>query len=355
MNDPVSAYFDIRNDLADRLLEQSHQLAGVPEQDRGAVLEAALDAVPEVERLLRPYASLFADGNSAASRLAFSCLSAAATFPHARREQIADLGALSTILFGVDDITDNLAGDWTDRDIVVLFGDLASVLSGPPLPVDAGADAGAAGDAGARPVDEAMAAWQSWCARLHRYDGAGAYLPILRAQLERTGEAMARERVWATGGEPWPAYEEYLPHAAVTFLYHTWWLAALAICGPAPADAPAVWRSIEQVTDLGAACLRLANDVRTFQRERHEGKPNAVLILEGAGTSTEAAVERVTAHIRRLNAEFAEAIAGLPDGLAWVADGQYRCVTFSGGWYMARDTHAYTVRDLAADADAHRG
>ncbi|GAA2204857.1 hypothetical protein GCM10009850_005790 [Nonomuraea monospora] len=341
MIDPESAYFGIRNDLADQLLEQSHQLAGVPEQDRGDVLKAALDAVPEVEGLLRPYTSLFADGNSAASRLAFSCLSAAATFPHARREQIADLGALSTILFGVDDITDNIAGNWTDRDIVALFRDLAAVLSGAsPAPAT-----------GTRPVDEALRAWQAWCARFHRYGGAGTYLPDLVAQLGRTGEAMARERVWATGGEPWPAYEEYLPHAAVTFLYHTWWLAALAICGPAPAD----WRSIERVTDLGAACLRLANDVRTFQRERDEGKPNAVLIYERDGLSTGEAVERVSAHIRALNADFAEAVAGLPAGLAWVADGQYRCVTFSGGWYMARDTHAYTVRDLAADADAHRG
>ncbi|UBU10393.1 terpene synthase family protein [Nonomuraea gerenzanensis] len=342
MIDPAPAYFGIRNDLADQLLEQSHQLAGVPEQDRGDVLDAALGAVPEVERLLRPHASLFADGNSAASRLAFSCLSAAATFPDAPRERIADLGALSTILFGVDDITDNIAGEWTDRDIVALFGDLAAVLAG----THSGTDRGTG------PVDEALRAWRTWCARFHRYEGAGAYVPSLVTQLERTGAAMAQERVWATGGEPWPAYEEYLPHAAVTFLYHTWWLAALGICGPDHADA-AVWSSVEQVTDLGAACLRLANDVRTFQRERDEGKPNAVLILERAGLSTEAAVERVSAHIRSLNADFAAAVADLPAGLAWVADGQYRCVTFSGGWYMARDTHAYTVRDLAADRDAH--
>jgi hypothetical protein len=171
-------------------------------------------------------------------------------------------------------------------------------------------------------------------------------------QLHLTGVAMARERIWAVGGEPWPSYEEYLANAGVSFLYHTWWLAALGICGPVPADA-AHWRSIGPVTDLGAACLRLANDIRTFQRERSEGKPNSVLILERAGMSTEAAVERVAAHIAELNADFTTAIADLPAGLEGVADGQRRCVSFSGGWYMARDTHAYTVRDLAADADTH--
>ncbi|MEV0612917.1 hypothetical protein AB0I81_06295 [Nonomuraea sp. NPDC050404] len=343
MNDHTAAYFDIRNDLADRLLEQSHQLAGVPEQDRGDVLRAALDSVPDAARLLRPYGALFPDGNSAASRLAFSCLSAAATFPRAGKEQITDLGTLSTILFGVDDIADNVAGDWTDRDIVALFGRLSGALSGERP------EAGS----GALPMEQAMEAWQAWCDRWRAYGGAGGYAPILEHQLERTGAAMARERVWATGGEPWPSYEEYLPNATLTFLYHTWWAAAMGISDP-DSDADASWRSVGPVTDLGAACLRLANDVRTFERERSEGKPNSVLILERAGMSTEAAVERVMAHIRELNAEFATAIAGLPAELGWAAEGQHRCVTFGGGWYMARDTHAYTVRDLAADVDAHR-
>ncbi|SPL90848.1 unnamed protein product [[Actinomadura] parvosata subsp. kistnae] len=342
MNNPASAYFNIRNHLADELLERSHQLAGVPEQDRGAVLEAALDSVPDVRDFLRPYPALFADGDSSASRLAFSCLAAAATFPRAPRRRIADLGALSTILFGVDDITDRVAQDGTDQDAGELFRELSSVLSG--APPEGG---------GTRPVEQAVHAWHAWCERFRTYEGAAAYLPELARQLERTGEAMAREHVWATGGRPWPSYEEYLPNALVTFLYHTWWSAALAMCDPEPAGTGA-WRALEPVTDLGAACLRLANDVRTFERERGEGKPNAVLILERTGMSTEAAVERVSAHIRELNAEFAAAIAGLPAELAWAADGQYRCVTFSGGWYMARDTHAYTVRDLAADAEAHR-
>lgn len=343
MADSTSAYFTIRNDLADQLLERSHQLAGVPEQDRGHILKAALDAVPEVERLLRPYAALFAEGDSTASRLAFSCLSAAATFPRARESQIADLGALSSILFGVDDIADNVAGDWTDRDVIALFQRLSSVLSGAPIEPDAGME----------PMEQAIHAWQAWCARFRAYDGAEAYVPSLMEQLELTGAAMARERVWATGGEPWPSYEEYMANAGLTFLYHTWWLAALGICRPVPADA-AHWRSIGRLTDLGASCLRLANDIRTFERERSEGKPNSVLILERAGMSTEAAVERVSAHIVELNADFSAAIAELPAGLEGVAEGQHRCVSFSGGWYMARDTHAYTVRDLAEDADAHR-
>ncbi|WP_165974756.1 terpene synthase family protein [Nonomuraea deserti] len=336
-------YFSIRNDLTDRLLVKSHQLAGVPEQDRSVVLAAAVGSVPEAARLLSSSTSLFPDGDSASSRLAFSCLSAAATFPRASRGQIADLGALTTILFGVDDIADGVAGAWSDRDVATLFGRLAGMVGG------ARPEAG-----GSKPMSEALHAWQAWCARFHDYAGAAVYAPSLMEHLELAGAAMARERLWATGGEPWPSYERYVDNGRLTILYHTWWLAALAICGPAPADA-GHWHSIAPATDIGAECLRLANDVRTFERERSENKPNSVLILERAGLSTEAAIERVSAHIAVRNAAFDAALTRLPVVLAPLAEGQRRSVSFNGGWYMARDTHAYTVQDLARDMDTHAG
>lgn len=338
-----SGYFSIRNDVVDRLLQGSHRLAGVPEKDRGAVLRAAAGAVPEAEGLLRPSTGLFADGDSTASRLSFSCLSAAATFPHARPDQIADLGALTTILFGIDDIADDIAGRWSHGDVAAFFARLSAGVFGPsPRSSAAPPD----------PMGQALHAWQGWCDRFHRHPGAAAHVATLVRRLELAGAAMARERVWAAGGEPWPAYDDYLANGRVTILYPTWWAAALAICGPAPAD-PAHWEWIAPATALGAACMRLANDIRTFERERSEGKPNSVLILERAGMTVEAAVERVSGHIAELNAAFAAALAELPPALAGVAEGQRRSVAFNGAWYMARDTHAYTVQDLVRDVDAH--
>ncbi|HEX4811465.1 MAG TPA: terpene synthase family protein [Nonomuraea sp.] len=315
----------------------------MPEQDRSTVLNAALDAASLAERLLRPHAALFADGDSSASRLAFSCLSAAATFPSTGRDEIADLGALTAILFGLDDLADNVAGPASDRDIVELFGRLAAILQGEAAPADA-----------ADLTGQALHAWQTWCARFHAYQGAEAHVPTLARRLDLAGAAMARERVWAAGGEPWPAYDEYVANGRVTILYPTWWAAALAVCGPVPADV-AHWASIAPATALGAACMRLANDIRTFERERREGKPNSVLILERAGMTTQAAVERVSAHLAQLNAAFAAALAELPPELADIAEGQRRSVAFNGAWYMARDTHAYTLRELARDVDTHGG
>ncbi|MEV4468522.1 terpene synthase family protein [Nonomuraea salmonea] len=340
MSDPSSAYFDIRNDLADRLLKASHQLAGVPGRDRAAVLTAALDAVPEADRLLRPHTTLFADGDSASSRLAFSCLSAAATFPAATRDQIADLGALTAVLFGMDDIADSIAGDWSDADVDAFFGRIKGVLSGSE-------PGGASGEAG--PMAAALSAWRAWCARFRAHPGAAAHTSSLLGQLDLAGAAMALERRWAIGGEPWPGYDRYLANGGLTILYRTWWAAALGVCGPEPARTEH-WAAIEPATALGAECMRLANDLRTFERERREGKPNSVLILERAGTSTEAAVERVSAHIAELNAAFDAELRRLPAELAGVVEGQRRSVAFNGAWYMARDTHAYTVRELAEDA-----
>jgi hypothetical protein len=333
-------YFAIRNDVVDGLLKGSHQLAGVPAESRGAVLRAALDAVPEAAELLRPYPILYADGESSASRLAFSCLSAAATFPDAGRAEIADLGALTVILFGIDDIADGVAGHRTEHDHVAFYAELLAILtSGPREPAE-----GATG--------EIQAAWERWCARFHRYAGAAAHTPNLVRRLELAGLAMRRERAWATGAEPWPSYDGYLAGGLHSILYPTWWSAALGVCGPDPADA-AHWAAIEPSTHLGASCMRLANDIRTFEREKAEGKPNSIEILRREGLGAAAALERVTAHIDRLDAAFRAALSGLPEELAPIAAGQLRSVAFNGRWYLARDTHAYTVQELAGDARAH--
>ncbi|MER6578518.1 terpene synthase family protein [Nonomuraea sp. NPDC001023] len=339
MSDSASpAYFGIRNTL----LKQSDQLAGVPEPDRAAVLGNALEAVPVAAGFLRPYSALFADGDSSASRLAFSCLSAAATFPQAGRDEVAELGTLTAILFGLDDIADNIAGSWTPDDIVRIFGLLSAVLRGQET------------EPGEGPVGEAVSAWRDWWTRIGAHPGMAAYAPVLAEQLDLAGAAMARERVWAEGREPWPDYATYVDNGTQTILYRTWWVAGLGVRGPEPAH-DRHWRAVLPATHLGATCMRLANDIRTFERERGEGKPNSVLILEHAGTDTEAAVARVAAHIAELNARFLDALAELPPELAGIAEGQRRSVSFNGAWYLARDTHAYTVRELTGDAGAHGG
>ncbi|MBB6348838.1 terpene synthase family protein [Nonomuraea muscovyensis] len=338
------SYFAIRNDLADNLLKGSHQLAGVPEASRGAVLRAALDAVPEAAGLLRPYPVLYADGESSASRLAFSCLSAAATFPEAGRDQIADLGALTAILFGVDDIADGIAGEWSADEFAAFVERLCVGAAGEP----------AAPETADGPVGQVLAAWAGWCARFHTYRGAAAHAGVLARRLELAGAAMARERAWAAGAQEWPSYADYLDCGLLTILYPTWWAAALAVRGPEPAD-PGHWAVIEPATHLGASCMRLANDLRTFEREKAEGKPNSIGILQRRGMSAAEAVERVTGHIDELDAAFRAALAELPAELAEIADGQLRSVSFNGRWYLARDTHAYSVRELTGDAQAHDG
>ncbi|MGW2153736.1 terpene synthase family protein [Nonomuraea sp. NPDC001699] len=333
------AYFSIRNTL----LKQSDQLAGVPEPDRAAVLATALEAVPVAAGFLRPYSTLFAEGDSSASRLAFSCLSAAATFPDAARDEVAELGTLTAILFGLDDIADNIAGSWSPDDVLAIFGRLSSVLRGQ------GTDPGDEG-----PVGEALRAWRDWWTRFGADPEVAVYAPALAEQLDLAGAAMARERAWSEGGEPWPDYDTYVDNGTQTILYRTWWVAGLGVRGPRPAH-DRHWRAVVSATHLGAACMRLANDIRTFERERSEGKPNSVLILERAGTDTRAAVDGVAAHIAELNGRFLNALAGLPPELAAIAEGQRRSVAFNGAWYLARDTHAYTVRELAGDVGAHGG
>ncbi|WP_214319775.1 terpene synthase family protein [Nonomuraea sediminis] len=337
MNEP--GYFDIRNELADTLLAGSHQLAGVPERDRGKVLRAAVEAVPKAAEMLRSYPALYADGTGSASRLAFSCLSAAATFPDGTRDEIADLGALTVILFGVDDIADSVVGRRSAADFADLFGALVSILRG-----EEGQESG----------EQVVRAWAQWCERLRARPGAPVHVPAMADQLALAGEAMARERAWASGADPWPSYDDYVANGMLTILYHTWWAAALAILGPLPAGA-GHWAAIEEATHLGATCLRLANDIRSFERERAEGKPNSIAILQRQGLAVHEAVRRVSAHIDVLDARFTERLAELPAELKPVAVGQRRSVAFNGRWYLARDTHDYTVDDLESDLRSLQG
>ncbi|GAA2317149.1 hypothetical protein GCM10010149_81640 [Nonomuraea roseoviolacea subsp. roseoviolacea] len=337
------AYFGIRNELADKLLRGADQLAGVPAESRARVLRAALDAVPEAAGPLRAYPALYADGESSASRLAFSCLSAAATFPGAPRGTIAELGALTAVLFAVDDLADGVA-DGLSTGFGSFFSLLTAALAGPSA--DPGLSAGPG--AGAGTVGEVLVAWRGWAARFRAR--AGGHTEALAGQLRLAGAAMARERAWSAGREPWPSYDDYLANGRITILYPTWWAAALVLCGPRPVR----WETVERATLLGASCVRLANDIRTFEREKAEGKPNSIGILQRSGATAEEAVTRVAAHIGELEAAFHAALAELPEELAGIAEGQRRSVAFNGRWYLARDTHAYTVGELTADTAAHR-
>ncbi|NUW46544.1 terpene synthase family protein [Nonomuraea rhodomycinica] len=331
------AYFGIRNELADKLLKGADQLAGVPEESRARVLRAALDAVPEAAGPLRAYSALYADGRSSASRLAFSCLSAAATFPDGPRGTIAELGALTAVLFAVDDLADGVA-DGLATGFAAFFSLLPAALADPSGNPGAGAGA----------VGEVLDAWRGWAARFRAR--AGGHTEVLAEQLRLAGAAMARERAWTSGDEPWPSYDDYLANGRITILYPTWWAAALVLCGPRPVR----WESVERATLLGASCVRLANDIRTFEREKAEGKPNSIGILQRGGATAEEAVARVAAHIGELETAFHAALAELPQELAGIAEGQRRSVAFNGRWYLARDTHAYTVGELTADTAAHR-
>ncbi|NUW37814.1 hypothetical protein HTZ77_41415 [Nonomuraea sp. SMC257] len=335
------AYFGIRNELADKLLKGAGRLAGVPEDSRARVLRAALDAVPEAAGPLRAYPALYADGESSASRLAFSCLSAAATFPDGPRGTIAELGALTAVLFAVDDLADGVA-DGLSTGFETFFSLLPAALAGPS------GDPSDGPGGGAGTVGEVLGAWRGWAARFHAR--AGGHTEVLADQLRLAGAAMARERAWSSGTEPWPAYDDYLANGRITILYPTWWAAAVALCGPRPVP----WGTVERATLLGASCVRLANDIRTFEREKAEGKPNSIAILQRDGATAEEAVARVAAHVGELEAAFHAALAELPEELAGIADGQRRSVAFNGRWYLARDTHAYTVGELTADNAAHR-
>ncbi|RAY15860.1 hypothetical protein DPM19_08850 [Actinomadura craniellae] len=333
------SYFDIHNAVVGSVLPDAHPLKGIPVEDLDAVLDGAVATTRSVSELLRPYSVLYPDGRRTESRLAFCCLSAAATFPGAAIDVLTDMAALTMLLFGVDDVTDEIVESCTDEQFESFTTDLYAVLAG-----------GAAGEWDpAGPAGQVLAAWSLWSERFHARPIAGAHVAEVIEQLKVAQRALTRERRWTAGTAPLPSYAEYLDNGLVTCFYPLWWVAALGVCGPEPAVTEHA-RQIESATRVGASCIRLANDVRSFEREKREGKHNAISVLQSAGASEDEAIRRVLDHIAELTVEFEAGLSSFPAELAAIADWQRRSVRFHHHWFMARDTHGFSVTELAAQA-----
>jgi hypothetical protein len=138
--------------------------------------------------------------------------------------------------------------------------------------------------------------------------------PVLRTQWQEalwgTIDGMLQEYHWRSrfrdaGVEALPTYEEYV----ATGLYsiggppHVW--SALIAVGDASTPSHITWlRSLEH---LACTCIRLANDLQSYQKEMREGKINGPLILTqgliAMGLSPQEAFKQaeatVRAHIQR--------------------------------------------------------
>lgn len=204
-----------------------------------------------------------------------------------------------------------------------------------------------------RPDDSLAVALAEVRDDLARYPLGGPLGPVWAEALCGTIAGMVAEYRWrqrfrAEGDEALPTYAEYLE----TGLYsiggppHVW--AALVTLGDP--STPQHLDHLRAMERLASTCIRLANDLQSYQKEIAEGKINALVLLSrrlaGAGhaqgTAYQLAEARVREDIRRGLEELAALQAGArtrtgrPE--AAIAD----IARFVCDFYLHHDYHTFT-------------
>lgn len=299
-------------------------LAGLPAVERRTV-SALTEAVADH---LQAWAAPF--GVFDARRFATTGLTMAAAAPWLALPDLGDMAAITLWIFTVDDCLDEGRFGPGDRDrrIRHYVRIAASAAGREPPPED--------------PYAEALVDIQRRLAARPLYAAlAGDWARTCRAMLAgmlfecRTGEAVR-------GGRPWPTRRTYLEHGIQSIGVPMYLTGSWIICGGP--ETPGLLPVLRPMARAAGRAVRLANDLRTLERERTEGNANVLMMLEAAGWPADRAAAwaraAASASVRRLLRLAAEA------GDAPAVRVARRVCQFSVDFYDEHDFHTVARRDI---------
>jgi hypothetical protein len=230
----------------------SPYLASLPDTERRHVLELARAAETACEDWLVTYPIVLRPSVTAACSLV-----SAVALPTAGPSGVGLLTRWWLWVFGVDDVFDD-----PDVDDSTVERWASRFLDDPPTD--------------AADIDRLRAALGSIRRDLSAYPLFARYADRWRTEMTDIVRAMALERRWAV--RPPSTLQAYLDTATTTISVRPYALTACVITGE-PA-APASFDTLGPPIRAAARCFRLANDMRSEARERHEGKINALWVLQ---------------------------------------------------------------------------
>jgi hypothetical protein len=253
----------------------------------------------------------------------------AAIAPRLRYDRLAVLARYARWSILLDDRLDRPEPD--PRELAELREAVAAVTAGRPAPRSPGS-------AAAEAVPELLGGILAELAALAGLEPAGAGVGRVGAELRdavTSGVAHALlGRAVAAGQQPAPTAGQYLAVAARTVNYRSFGYALLALAGAGPAaGSRAAAAAVDRALWHGAGAVRLANDLRSVDRDRSEATLNLLCLRTRSGGTVTA--EEVRAAIdRRVRAhDLALALAG-PGPAAPLLG---RCLRLSVGLYRWGD------------------
>jgi hypothetical protein len=199
-------------------------------------------------------------------------------------------------IFAIDDLFDdgNLAG----TDVQTLAEPYDRIINGCPI------DSELAAVPIATPLHDVVQ-------DLSQFELFASLRPIFAQTLLQTVRAMSLEEQWARtylDSGILPAPSEYLDNGCATIgIRPTLWGITAAIDDP---SASAHTTHLAEHIDQAAACVRLANDLRSYRKELAEGNVNSLIIYTAAGIREGQPPERALALARaRVESEVADGLA----------------------------------------------
>ncbi|KAB8331910.1 hypothetical protein SD80_020530 [Scytonema tolypothrichoides VB-61278] len=334
-----------------------NELSGIPAVDRAHVLQTALSIYPEVENWVAQFPVILPQ------RMGGMCLGMVATAPYAQPSVLVEASIMALIAFAIDDITEDVlsmtltveqieamltlcvklvqsGGNSTYRDYPELIQVFPTINE-------------------SQPWVQLANALTKFCSEVQKFPAAAIYYSIFAKHFELYREAHCTELHWTQAVKEmgsYPTYEQYLLNSRKSIAAPLVESSLLAMVGE-PVDSEFSLKPpyanletlIDEVLLICGSSIRLANDIRSFEREPQAYQPNSLLILMlTQGCSQKEAEAILLKEIDTYLQKIETLISLLPSSLSTWGDSARRMSWFACTWYQTRDFHNFNKQMLAA-------
>lgn len=348
-----SGYFDLQRTLKNST--SITEVSSIPIEERKKVLQNAQLLYPNIVNWVQEFPAILP------LRLPSVCFSSSSTIGlDMKLAEGTQLSALSLVIFAIDDIADSAIGSYTDEQIEDLLTLYINIIN-----------------SGGKSyhsylhllekftvVDDS----QSWaqvanalarcCREIKAFPCASVYYQFFAKHFCLCIEAMRAELHWRQAFErtkTYPTYEEYLIAGQKSIGLPTVVAGLLAMIGP-PSVTSTLDSShfdnleslLDEVVLTYGNAVRLQNDIRSFERENIEQKPNTISILMLTNNLAEKEAEAIVLKGIDTYLEKADLLLPLlPESLQPWGHCARRLSWFAKSFYLTREFHDFSIDMLS--------
>jgi hypothetical protein len=330
-----NGYFDVRRTVAadtgvETLSDIKHLRGGLLEEQAARVAEEVLTWAGQYPTILQ-------------NRVGSLSLCCSAMTPDDHETTVIAV-KVAVLLFAIDDIVDGtviVPRDYEADALLVACSGIATFAGAGPAVAEP-----ALSPELAAPWREVIRAFAGYCAALAARPLAELYYPFFARMFVAAMEGMRFElrsrRLFIERREV-PTYDAYLDAGKKSIASPVVYAATLVALAPTLDRATVVGNAqiMDEFALLGGACLRLANDLRSYARELEiEQRPNSVIVLmHSLGLAEHEAEAEVLARADGFLRELPGLAARLPEKLQAWAMSVERFTALMRDWYMLRELH----------------